>query len=96
MTNCQDGAIVADTPFISDDVGEMEAQRRAAFDQSGFGWIDSKLKGASDWIKQKAQRTKPTSSVKDLPFASFPSPVELIPMMALAAQQQLQGPFQEE
>lgn len=72
---------VADAPFLSDDVGEMEAQRRAAFEQSGFGWVDSKLKGASDWIKGWAQRRQPKTEVGQLPFSSV-SPVELIPMMA--------------
>lgn len=72
---------MADAPFLSDDVGEMEAQRRAAFEQSGFGWVDSKLKGASDWIKGWAQRRQPKTEVGQLPFSSV-SPVELIPMMA--------------
>jgi hypothetical protein len=74
---------VADAPFyLSDDVGEQEAQRRAAFEATPFGWVDSKLKGASDWIKGVAKRRQPTSEVGNLPFSSV-SPVELIPMMAL-------------
>lgn len=60
----------------------MEAQRRAAFEQSPFGWVDSKLKGAGDAIKRWSQRRQPKTEVGNLPFSSV-SPVELIPMMAL-------------
>lgn len=65
------------------EIMDPELARRLAFADSPHGWIDNKLKGATSWIRDQVKRRQPTSEVKDLPFASMPSPVELIPTMAI-------------